>query len=93
MEIDQGYWGGNGSFFYRTGGFIMKRALLERPSSISKENKILVKLFEESLSRKLDEIFKKESPNLYNNLSKGLKQAICHLNPEEDPSSNTKSNN
>jgi hypothetical protein len=69
----------------------MKRAVLDRPASISKEHRILVKLFEESLSKKLDEIFKKESPNLYNNLSKGLKQAICHLNPEEAPRSLSKS--
>ena len=71
----------------------MKRATLERPVSISKENRILVKLFEESLSKKLDEIFKKESPNLYNNLSKGLKQAICHLNSEEPRHSISKSRN
>ena len=57
----------------------MKRGTLEKTHSISKEDRILVKLFEESLSKKLDEIFKMESPNLYNDLSKGLKKAICHL--------------
>ena len=60
----------------------MKRAVLESPLNISKENKILVKLFEENLKKRLDEIFKKESPNLYNNMSKGLKKAISQLNPE-----------
>ncbi|MBN2374523.1 hypothetical protein JXL19_12120 [bacterium] len=59
----------------------MKRATLDRGLYISKENKILVKLFEESLKEKLDEIFRKESPNLYNDLSKGLKKAICNLCP------------
>ena len=60
----------------------MKRAVLERPLNISEENKILVKLFEENLKKRLDEIFKKEPPNLYKNLSKGLKKAISQLNPE-----------
>ena len=57
----------------------MKKATLEKRPGLRKEDRILVKLFEESLSKKLDEIFKKESPNLYNDLSKGLKKAICHL--------------
>ena len=59
--------------------------------SISKDNMHLVKLFEESLSKKLDEIFKKESPNLYNNLSRGLKEAIYHLSPDEVVRSGSKS--
>ena len=60
----------------------MKRATLDRRLYISKENRVLVKLFEESLKEKLDEIFRKESPNLYNDLSKGLKKAICNLSPD-----------
>ena len=71
----------------------MKRATLERPTRISKDNRELVKLFEESLSKKLDEIFKKESPNLYSSLSKGLQQAICHLSPEDAARSRNKFNN
>ncbi|MGA1865638.1 MAG: hypothetical protein ACMUHX_11320 [bacterium] len=70
----------------------MKRAILDRPLNISKENKILVKLFEENLRKKLDEIFKKEPPNLYNNMSKGLKKAIAQLSPEDHPPSDAKSN-
>ena len=61
----------------------MKRATLEKEPRISKESMHFVKLFEESLSEKLDEIFKKESQNLYKDLSKGLKKAICHLNPKD----------
>jgi hypothetical protein len=71
----------------------MKRAVLERPLNISKENKILVKLFEENLRKKLDEIFKKEPPNLYNNMSKGLKKAISQLSPEGNTRSDSKANN
>lgn len=70
----------------------MKRALLDRPLNISKENKILVKLFEENLRKRLDEIFKKEPPNLYNNMSKGLKKAISQLSPEANPPAGSKSN-
>ena len=69
----------------------MKRALLDRPLNISKENKILVKLFEENLRKRLDEIFKKEPPNLYNNMSKGLKKAIAQFSPEDNPPSDSKS--
>jgi hypothetical protein len=57
----------------------MKRAAL----SLREENRILVKLFEESLRKKLDEIFKKESSNLYMNLARGLKKEISHLSPED----------
>ena len=71
----------------------MKRAILERLPKMSQDNIELVKLFEESLSKKLDEIFKKHSPHLYNDLSKGLKQAICHLSPEDAPRSHSKFNN
>jgi hypothetical protein len=70
----------------------MKRTTLER-ITMTKENRELVKLFEKSLSKKLDELFKKESPNLYNNLNKGLKRAICHLSPDGVPHSKPKFNN
>ena len=71
----------------------MKRAVLDRPLNISKEDKILVKLFEENLRKRLDEILKKEPPNLYNNMSKGSKKAISQLSPEENIRSDSKSNN
>ncbi len=62
----------------------MKRAVLDRDAKISEKNKIFIKLFEKNLCKKLDEIFKKESKDLYNCLNKSLKKAICHPGPNNN---------